>query len=116
MAEKRFWRRGRSAYVLSRLVTNWGQDSSTIVGPYPAPEIGWKVMPNGVGHMVNAPIFESYAAWDVSAAGLWWADGVSSRLSLYSWTGERLVEIVLPLSDRPNAESRATRSPRAGGY
>ena len=87
-----------TAQAVSRLVANSGQDSSTVVGPYPVPEIGWAVMPNGVGHLVNAPIFESYAAWDVSSAGIWWTDGVSSRLSLYSWTGKRLADVDLPVS------------------
>ena len=94
-----------TAQAVSRLVAHSDQDPITVAGPYPVPEIGWKVTPDGVGQMVNAPIFEPYPAWDVSSAGLWWTDGTSSSLSLFDWSGTRIEEIDLPLSDRRVSES-----------
>ena len=83
----------------------------TVVGPYPIPEIGWKIDDprTGSGSMVNPPALGIAPAWTADRERLVWASAIEPRIHIWRPNGQLARIIELPYAAMPpTAQQRDT--------
>jgi hypothetical protein len=82
-------------------VSDAGEVTDTLVGPYPIPRIGWETDATGMGRMVNPPVFSPAPQWTMGEELLFWSPGDVPRIEARLGDGSLSRIISLPGADAP---------------
>jgi hypothetical protein len=84
-----------------------GSVRDTLLGPYPVPEIGWRIVDrlSGVGEMVDPPVFSVRPSWAVLGDSIAWTSGSEPRIEIRDGAGALRRMIELPRPVRPETEA-----------